>query len=189
MISRRITALLALCMVAQGAFAAAPDPARAPAALQARLLKIDPGAKAECHKDSYGNAACTSDGYAVDLSDCSGDMSFGQVMDDAGATLGTRLDASLSKPMAKLKQHQFLCVIATAKKAGASQRYYVAAYPAERVPACKGSDLCKAQPIEWVGTPPTAKCDWLGTSGDFTGGCAAGWVDEDSVELYSMGLK
>jgi hypothetical protein len=189
MISRRITALLALCVLANAAFAASSDPARTPAALQARLVKIDPGANGECHKDSYGNAACTSDGYNVDLSGCRGDMLFGQVMDDAGATLGTRLDSGKSKPVAKLKPHQFLCVIATAKKPGVSPRYYVAAYPADRVPDCKGSDLCKAQPIEWVGTPPTAKCEWIGTSGDFTGGCAAGWVDEDSIELYSMGLK
>jgi hypothetical protein len=189
MISRRITVLLALCMLASSAFAASSDPARTPAALQARLVKMDPGARTECHKDSYGNAACTSDGYTVDLSGCSGDMLFGQVMDDAGATLGTRLDAGQSKPVVKLKPHQFLCVIATAKKPGASQRYYVAAYPADRVPDCKGSDLCKAQPIEWVGTPPAAKCEWIGTSGDFNGGCAAGWVDEDAIELYSMGLK
>jgi hypothetical protein len=171
------------------ASAGSAPPARSSAAYQARLLKMDPGAHAECHEDSYGNSACTADGYEVDVSGCGNDMLFGQVIDDAGATLGTRLDAGKSTPVVKLKPHQFLCLVAVAKKAGAPQRYYVEAFPAERVADCKGNDLCKTFPVEWVATPPAGKCEWVGDTGEFTGGCAAGWVDEDALDVYSMGLK
>lgn len=188
MISLRITSLLALCVFAGTAFAATPQVPTV-AARQALLLKMDPGAQAECHKDSYGNPACRSSGYEVNVSGCRNDMLFGQVIDTAGTTLGTRLDASQSKPVARLKPHQFLCIVGVAKKSGEAQRYYVETFPADRVPDCKGNDLCQSFPIEWVGTPPAAKCEWIGTSGDFTGGCAAGWVDEAAIDVYSMGLK
>ncbi|MDR6644134.1 hypothetical protein J2X57_003372 [Luteibacter sp. 1214] len=188
MISPRISGLLALCVFAGTALAATPQVPTV-AAQQALLLKMDPGAQAECHKDSYGNAACTSGSHAVEISGCDNDMLFGQVIDAAGATLGTRLDADHSKPVAKLKAHQFLCIVGVAKKSGEVQRYYVEAFPADHVPDCKGNHLCQSFPVEWVGAPPATKCEWIGTSGDFTGGCVAGWVDADAIDVYSMGLK
>lgn len=186
----KIACLTALCIIAGSAFAAPSEPARTPQALQARLAKMAPGATVECHKDSYGNPTCTADGYKVAISGCSGDLFFGQTIKPDGATLDARLAGDASQPLAKLQTQHFLCIAATATQAGKPTRLFVEALPADSVPGCKkAKDLCQSHPVTWLKKPAGPKCEWIGKDGDFTGDCAAGWVDEDRIDAYSMGLN
>ena len=161
-----------------------------PAALQARLAKMDTSSTVECHTDKYGNPACTAGGYDVDVTGCDdrGDTFFGQVLRKPGATLDNVIAPDEAKPVAQLADAQFLCIAATAKKEGAATRLYVEALPIERVAACKGNDLCSNKPVQWIAPKPAEPCMWKGHDGEFTGGCAAGWVSEDEIEQFSMGM-
>lgn len=187
-----LTFLLALLVpMAQTMASGAPAaPELTPAALQARLAKMDTSSTVECHTDKYGNPACTAGGYDVDVTGCDdrGDSFFGQVLRKPGATLGNAIAPDKAKPVAQLADGQFLCIAATAEKEGATTRLYVEALPIERVAACKGNHLCASHAVQWIAPKPADECKWIGHDGDFSGGCAAGWVDEDKVEQFSMGM-
>ena len=160
-----------------------------PAVQQARLAKMNPLSPVECHTDTSGYPVCNSNGYEVYVTGCDDreDTFFGQALSD-GATIESDIDASKAKPIAQLAGHQFLCVAAAAKKQGAPTRLYVEVLPIERVAACKGNDLCSNKPVQWIAPKPAEPCMWQGHDGEFTGGCAAGWVSEDKIEQFSMGM-
>ena len=161
-----------------------------PAVQQARLAKMNPLSPVECHMDTTGFPICSSNGYDVAVTGCDDrdDVFFGEVLPDKGTTLTSDIAPGTAKPLAHLASLQFLCIAATAKKQGAPTRLYVAALPIERVAACKGNHLCATHPVEWIAPKPAEACKWIGHDGEFTGGCAAGWVDEDQVDQFSMGM-
>ncbi|UPG91580.1 hypothetical protein L2Y96_07360 [Luteibacter aegosomaticola] len=184
-----IAAALTGCLMVSAATAAEKaDALPTPAALQAQLRAMSPAAKAECHLDSHGFPACTTNGVETFVTTCTGDMYFGQVSDSAGATLDSEYDKTAGKPRVKLAEGQFLCLAATVGKTSDPSRFYVVAMPTERVKDCKGNDLCQSKPVQWVGGAPKEACTWKGNAGEFTGACPAGWVDADKVEQFSMGL-
>jgi hypothetical protein len=76
-------------------------------------------------------------------------------------------------------------------------RDYIQAVPVATVENCKDNDLCtdySERPVQWF-KPATGKpCSQVGTNFtgrnyDYTGDCAAGWVDKETLDEFSMGLK
>ncbi|MBB3227114.1 hypothetical protein FHW69_001715 [Luteibacter sp. Sphag1AF] len=182
------TGLLALCLLASGAHAAAAKETAESA--RARLAGMAPSANIQCTTGSHGFVECTADGFDIAFSDCNADTSYGSIMADKSVTLSDAIDGKGKKAIAALPHDQFVCIAATATK-NDIQRYYVKALPTDIVDSCKGSDLCKsynAQPVQWLG-PRTGKACQHDSHGNYIGDCASGWVDKDDVEAFSMGLK
>lgn len=183
--------LLAIVLTAwlvYGSVAQAATQAEA-ASSGARLAKMAPGSATSCKVGKGGNIDCLVDNVGVDVTQCAGDYAWGQVSLDDGVTLESAFDKAKAKPTTHLASEQFLCVAASAGNGQEAERYYVIAFPTAKVPGCKGNDLCQERPVSWVGTKPAQACQWVGKEGDFTGACAAGWVDRDGIEVFSMGLK
>lgn len=179
--------VLATCVVTASAAQAATQ-AEASAA-GARLAKMAPGSSTSCKVGKGGNIDCLVDNVSVDVTQCAGEYAWGQVQLDEGVTLESAFDKAKAKPTAHVASEQFLCVAASAGNSQLADRYYVIAFPTTKVPDCKGNDLCQERPVSWVGTKPAQACQWVGKDGDFSGACAAGWVDRGSIEVFSMGLK
>jgi hypothetical protein len=165
----------------------AATPAQATSA-GARLAKMAPGSTTSCKVGAGGNIQCLVDSVPTEVTECSGDYAWGQVQDKEGVTLESTFDKAKAKPMAHLAEQQFVCVAATSGKTQEADRFFVIAFPTKAVPACKANDLCQERPQTWVGTKPEGECKWIGKEGDYTGACAAGWVDSDDIEVFSMGL-
>ena len=179
---------IALLLATPSVFAAKKPDA---GALQSLLQTSSPGSKVVCAKDTYGNAACTIDGDAVDVNDdCTSNMAFGGVASAKGVTLEDHYKASLSKPIAHVGPHQLLCIQATQRKEGALIRALVKVVPTKTVKACKGNDSCKGAdtPIDWK-RPPSGTACTLKPDGHYAGDCATGWIDGKDIEEYSMGLN
>lgn len=146
-----------------------------------------------CTKQREGWAPeCVAGEYeiAVYTDGCSGDGFYGEVhSDESLVTLRTGFAEFPAKPVAKLRQNQFVCVSADVRKhVGERLWYYVMAIPAETVKACKGKDLCgdPGQPnVEWVQPSPQGTCRL--EHGQYVD-CAAGWVSADEFAEYSNGL-
>jgi len=155
----------------------------------ARLAKMAPGSTTSCEIGKGGNINCLVDSVPTSVSECAGEYAWGQVQDKEGVTLQSAFDKAKAKPTAHLHERQFVCVAATSGKTQDAERYYVIAFPTKSVPDCKGNELCQERAQTWVGTKPAGACQWVGKEGDFTGACAAGWVDSYAVEVFSMGLK
>ncbi len=155
----------------------------------AYLSIIAKGAKVACADDKYGNAACTADGYQIDFGECSDDSSYGGIAATGGVTLEDHVSTEHAQPVARLQDKQFVCIEATAHK-GEQERYFVRAVPVTSVPGCKGNDLCKSygdRSIQWI-APRSGKPCQRKDSKSYTGDCAAGWIDNDALEEFSMGL-
>ncbi|TCV97217.1 hypothetical protein EC912_101212 [Luteibacter rhizovicinus] len=195
--SVQIACLLVLCSLASSGHAVGLDhsaAAQAPHnkdavvdAQRARLSAMAPGVPVQCKQDAYGNPACTVDGYQVDLSECGDDMLYGAVVAKNGVTLTDAVNSG--HPVARLANKQFVCIEATATK-DKQERYFVKAVPVESVARCKGNDLCTQgnQPVQWIRPATGSACRRNGNAVAYTGDCAAGWVDKDTLEEFSMGL-
>jgi hypothetical protein len=178
--------LLVTLLTATMAHAATPAQA---ASAGARLVRMAPGSTTSCEIGKGGNINCLVDSVPTSVSECAGDYAWGQVQDKDGVTLQSAFDKAKAKPTAHLEKRQFVCVAATSGKTQDADRYYVIAFPTRNVADCKGNELCQERAQTWVGTKPAGACQWVGQEGDFSGACAAGWVDSDAVEVFSMGLK
>jgi hypothetical protein len=155
----------------------------------ARLAKMAEGSTTSCKVGQGGNIDCLLDTVHTTVSECAGDYAWGQVSSKDGVTLESAFDKAKAKPTAHLAGRQFVCVAATAGNKQIPDRLYVIAFPVKNVPGCKENDLCQEHPQTWVGAKPEGPCHWVGKDGAFTGACAAGWVDPDSIEVFSMGLQ
>jgi hypothetical protein len=179
--------IAAMAFIAAPGFAATPD-ARA---YQSLLQTSSPASKVACGKDKYGNVACTIDGTSVDVNDdCTSNIAFGGVTDAKGATLEDNFKPGSAKPVARVGEHQLLCIQATQRKEGTLIRALVKAVPTRTVKNCKGNESCKGADtsIEWK-RPATGTACTLKPDGHYTGDCATGWVDGKDIEEYSMGLN
>lgn len=150
---------------------------------------LTPNALVICGGSGQAAASCTKDGYTIDVSDCKGDALYGVVASTGGVALATSLSPSSKDLTARLKKGQFVCIAATARKAG-DQRHYVVAIPTASVPRCKGNDLCKGgdKAVLWERAGVGDACRRFGKNGDYAGQCAAGWVNEADLDQYANGL-
>lgn len=156
---------------------------------EARLAQMTPGSKISCHSDNYGNALCTADDFKIELSDCDEGALFGSIASEGGLDLQRSLHAD-GQPTARLQDHQFVCVAATARKPGNDTPWhYVIAVPTSSVPECKGKDLCNNAdlPITWK-KPKTGQACERGPGGVYRGDCAAGWVESGKLDQYGNGI-
>lgn len=177
----RLLAALAVTLCATAALAA--DNAAAVAAAQAQLTRMTPASKVDCRADGYGGANCTADGYSVNLGNCGEGAAFGSIAVDGGIDLTDRIDGQ-GAPMAHVQDRQFVCIPAMARK-GDSQRHYVIVVPTASVPECRGNTLCKDAdlPVQWKAAQSGKACQ-RGKDGDYSGDCAAGWVDVGQIDQY-----
>jgi hypothetical protein len=153
------------------------------------LSIIAKGAKVACANDKYGNPACMADGYRIDFGECSDDSFYGGITAKAGVTLEDQVSTDRAQPVARLQDKQFVCIEATARK-GEQERYFVRAVPVTSVPGCKGNDLCKSYGdhfIQWIAKRSGKPCQRKDRK-SYKGDCAAGWIDNDALEEFSMGL-
>lgn len=184
----RLAALVALFVASSQVMATDAAP-MAPAAAQALLTTASPGSKVACNKDRYGNLACSVDGKATDLGDCTSNLSFGAIVGPT-ATLQDRFTKTGTAPVATLAEHQLVCLQATVREQGRLVRALVKVVPSASIAYCKGNDLCHAadQPVTWKHAVSGNACKKQ-VDGTYAGDCATGWIDGDAIEEYSMGLK
>lgn len=137
---------------------------------------------------------CTAGEYRVSVytDGCSGDGFYGRVYsdDEKGVTLQTAFAPFPTTPVAKLREAQFVCIAADARKPAVDEAlwYYVTAIPAESVKACAGKAICGkpgSPTVEWAGTAPSGACRL--EHGQYVD-CAAGWVSATQLEEFSNGL-
>lgn len=137
---------------------------------------------------------CTAGEYQISVytQGCSGEGFYGRVYsdDEKGVTLRSAFEPFPAKPVAKLREAQFVCLAADARKAKVDEAvwYYVTAIPAESVKACKGKEICGnpgTPQVEWAGPAPQGKCRL--EQGQYVD-CAAGWVSASQLEEFSNGL-
>lgn len=137
---------------------------------------------------------CTAGEYRISVytDGCSGDGFYGRVYSDEekGVTLQTAFAPLPTTPVAKLREAQFVCVSADARKPAVDEAlwYYVTAIPAESVKACTGKTICgkPGKPsVEWTTAAPSGACRL--ERGQYVD-CAAGWVSATQLEEFSNGL-
>lgn len=175
--------------------ASGTTPAQAPAMqgpLPASVAKL-PGIACVQKKKDW-SPECTAGEYRISVyaDGCSGDGFYGRVYsdDEKGVTLQTAFAPFPTAPVAKLREAQFVCVAADARKPAVDEAlwYYVTAIPAESVKACAGKAICgkPGKPtVEWMGTVPSGACRL--EHGQYVD-CAAGWVSAAQLEEFSNGL-
>lgn len=128
---------------------------------------------------------------AIYMEGCGAEGFYGEVHADAApsVTLRSGFAEFPAQPVAKLRENQFVCVAADARKRiGERLWYYVVAIPVESVKACKGKEICgdPGQPeVEWIQPAPQGKCR---LEHDRYVDCAAGWVSANEFAEYSNGL-
>lgn len=114
---------------------------------------------------------------------------YGGVVAAQGADLANRLPPMDTKISATLSKGQFVCIRAIARIGQSISRYYVTAVPVSGVTGCRDNDLCRVYGDRNIrfASPAIFPCrlDASGLNGD----CASGWTDEESLELFSLGLR
>lgn len=136
---------------------------------------------------------CVAGDYEISVyaDGCSADGFYGLVHTDGDAmvTLQTGFPPFPTTPVAKVREAQFVCVSAHARKrVGERLWLYVTAIPPEAVPACKDREICGKHgtpQVTWAGTAPKGACR---LEHDRFVDCAAGWVSTSAVEEFSNGL-
>lgn len=172
--------------------AAAAKPGLAVDPSQLPPVSAIPGATCTQQRKGWG-PECVAGEYqiAVNADGCSADGAYGLVHADgeAAVTLQTSFAPFPTSPVAKLREAQFVCIAADARKSVGERLWlYVTAIPPEAIPACKDRKICGEHgtpPVEWTGTAPTGQCRL--EHGHFVD-CAAGWVSASEVEEFSNGL-
>lgn len=121
---------------------------------------------------------------------CGADGLFAGVVAEPDAPVYDRYPPKAGAWPAVLRTGQFLCVLAEAGGSGKAYMYYVVETPTKAVAACGTSRLCRtygSRPVRWNVPHSGQAC--AATSGDaFEGACAMGWIEADSIEVFSMGL-
>lgn len=183
--------LIALCACQQeSAYAASSAADHTPggvASTQAVLQKMAPSSKVACKDDGHGQAECTADGVAVSVAGCGKGALYGAISAKGGVDLTDAIDGR-GTASAHVSDGQFVCVAAI-QQASDTQRYYVIAVPTASVPECKGNELCKGadRPVQFKKATTGTSCHAAG-NGDYTGDCAAGWVEEGHLDQYANGI-
>lgn len=142
---------------------------------------------ASCDDPDTG-ANCTGGDYDVELRpDCGPDGLFAGVSDPKGALLIDKAPPEDTVRRATLAQGQIVCVEAIARAGDSASYYYVVAISASDVEACKTNAVCKRygdRKIDWHVPHEEANCREV-SKGRFEGVCAAGWVRESRLEIFS----
>jgi hypothetical protein len=194
----KIIGSFVLCALSLTALAAskAEDPLRNVGLARAYIAARAPTAQLDCHKNAYKYPECTADGYEIGGYGCDGDGFYAGVYADDGVTLADNISLDLTQPIAHLSKGQFVCIQIVGKKEE-TLRYYIQAVPVATVENCKDNAICTdygERPVQWF-KPVTGKpCTRAGTNFTrrgyvYTGDCAAGWVDKETLDEFSMGLK
>lgn len=131
-----------------------------------------------------------ADYFDVELHpDCDQYGVYGGVVAAQGADLANKLPPMDTKINATLSKGQFVCIRAIARIGQSISRYYVTAVPVSGVTGCRDNDLCRVYGDRNIrfAAPVTSPCrlDSSGLNGD----CASGWTAEESLELFSLGLR
>lgn len=184
-----------LPMYAVGAIAAegaAGDSTTSRAGLPAPVRGLD---GVTCTQKQKGwNAQCVAGDYqiATHADGCGEEGTYGAVYakNGASATLYEGLPAARGASVARLKDKQFACVTADArKKYGDVEWYFVTAIPVGSVKACAGKATCqdgRDQPIEWIKPATGEACHR--TAAGYAGDCPSGWISAEDFGEFSMGL-
>lgn len=142
-----------------------------------------------CARDKYGSSQCGADGYRLESAGCGASQFYGRIAVTGGVMLQDHLARDNAHEVAHLQENQFVCIEVTATKEG-KERDFVRAVPVATVPGCKGNTLCttyRDRPIKWSVVPSDKPCHRL-KDGSYVGACAAGWIDKEALEDFSMGL-
>lgn len=157
--------------------------------LETRLSQSAGGTKVTCLRDTYGNLSCSGGGYSIEPAGCGPTEFYGRIASAGGVMLEAQLVGKATHPVAHLEENQFVCIEATATMNG-QERSFVRAVPVETVPGCKDNALCKKYrnfPIKWAIKHSDEPCHRLSDE-RYSGDCATGWIDNKSLEDFSMGL-
>jgi hypothetical protein len=121
--------------------------------------------------------------------DCDDEGVYGGVVAALGADLANRLPPMDTKINATLSKGQFVCIRAIARIGQSISRYYVTAVPVSGVTGCRDNDLCRVYGDRRIrfAAPAVSPCR-LDPSG-VNGHCASGWAIEESLEVFSLGLR
>jgi hypothetical protein len=152
----------------------------------------------QCREPDKGEGCIAqdeTDPYAADYFDvelhpnCDQFGVYGGVVAVQGAGLANKLPPMDTKINATLSKGQFVCIRAIARIGQSISRYYVTAVPVSGVTGCRDNDLCRVYGDRSIrfAAPVTSPCrlDSSGLNGD----CASGWAAEESLELFSLGLR
>ncbi|HEV7775869.1 MAG TPA: hypothetical protein VGO76_03330 [Luteibacter sp.] len=145
-------------------------------------------------KQKGWDAQCVAGEYQIATypEGCGAEGTYGAIYakNGASATLYQALSAARGAPVARLKDKQFACVTADArKKHGDVEWYFVTAIPVASVKACAGKTTCQDgsdQPIEWIKPATGEACHR--TAAGYTGDCPSGWISAEDFGEFSMGL-
>jgi hypothetical protein len=121
--------------------------------------------------------------------DCDQYGVYGGVVAAQGVDLANKLPPMDTKINATLSKGQFVCIRAIARIGQSISRYYVTAVHVSGVTGCRDNDLCRVYGDRNIrfAAPVISPCR-LDSSG-LTGDCASGWTAEESLELFSLGLR
>jgi len=152
----------------------------------------------QCREPDKGEGCIAQDDtdpHAADYFDvelhpgCDENGVYGGVVSAQGADLANRLPPMDTKITATLSKGQFVCIRAIARIGQSISRYYVTAVPVSGVTGCSGNDLCRIygdRSIRFAASPVSpCRLDSSGLNGE----CASGWVAEESLEVFSLGLR
>jgi len=152
----------------------------------------------QCQEPDKGDGCVAQDDtdpHAADYFDvelhpaCDENGIYGGVVAGRGAQLANRLPPMDTQVNATLPKGQFVCIRAIARIGQFISHYYVTAVPVAAVAECKGNDLCHLYGDRHIrfAVPPASPCR-LDSSG-LHGHCASGWMTEDGLEVFSLGLR
>jgi hypothetical protein len=141
-----------------------------------------------CKPPTNGIYNCSAAGFDVSGSQAAcdaGSASFGRISASDVALAGT-LNQPADATSIHLKSGQWVCVQYSADSASGEQsRLYVTAIPAPLVTNCTAHRDCGSDDTPLRGN---ARCR-IDKSHQYTKGCATGWIPEEAVIVYSMGLN
>lgn len=152
----------------------------------------------QCEDPAEGEGCIAQDDtdpHAADYFDvelhpgCHDEGVYGGVVAAQGADLANRLPPMDTKINATLSRGQFVCIRAIARIGQSISRYYVTAVPVSGVAGCRDNDLCRVYGDRSIrfAVPAVSPCR-LAPSG-LNGDCASGWATEESLEVFSLGLR
>jgi hypothetical protein len=145
-------------------------------------------------KQKGWNAQCVAGDYQIATypDGCGAEGTYGAVYakDGVSAILHEAFPAGRGASVARLKDKQFACVTADArKKNGDVEWYFVTAIPVASVKACAGKTTCQDgsdQPVEWIKPATGQACHR--TADGYAGDCPTGWISAGDFGEFSMGL-
>lgn len=164
----------------------------------ASFRELAKAAGVQCQDPDKGEGCIDQDNgdpHAADYFDvellpgCDGESLYAGVVAERGVHLTNRLPPRDTRINATLSKGQLVCVRAIARVGQSISNYYITTAPVSSVAACRSNRLCQIygdRSIQWAATPSAGSPCRPDPS--VAGNCATGWVHEESLEVFSLGL-